>query len=195
MLAQVKRIHLCPYTMQFSARNENIALNRRCHCGQCCCMSCIEENLYLKQNLFFPLQVPMSIAEHSFLFSCAGWFYFPFFLLSVNSIFSSIFRRVCVCEISRPFSFYCCFPLLSSLFTSKNNVCKENIDNLRNESILQKSCRIDFCPVRIIYCHHFDGSFVRLHACACPSMCAFISGLFGENMDDDIWKMVCSNIY
>lgn len=120
---------------------------------------------------------------------------FLFFLLSVNSIFSSIFRRVCVCEISRPFSFNCCFPLLSSLFTSKNNVCKENIDNLRNESILQKSCRIDFCPVRIIHCHHFDGSFVRLHACACPSMCAFISGLFGENMDDDIWKMVCSNIY
>lgn len=63
-----------------------------------------------------------------------------FFLLSRSTWFFSSRILTCVffaCVI------YSCAPLHHGLFTSKDNVCWENIHDLRMKSMLQKSCRID----------------------------------------------------
>lgn len=146
------------------------------------CLSCIKENLYLIQ-FFFPHSVPLSNAA---LFFAACYFYFSFFrsILFFSFIFCIYVYVWFNSVFSFPYLFLLLFFLFSGLFTCKDNVvCRENIHNLWNESMHQKSCRIDFSPSSKHRCH-FDTFILVLahllyhlltHACACawPSMCFY----------------------
>lgn len=54
MLAQVKRIHLWPYTMQFSAQTKLLRYRHRRHCAAAVVVvPCRRENLFLVQFIYF----------------------------------------------------------------------------------------------------------------------------------------------
>lgn len=167
------------------------------------CLSCIKENLYLIQ-FFFPHSVPLSNAA---LFFAACYFYFSFFrsILFFRSFF--VFMYMCDLIQSFPFSpflcccFFCslvCLHAKTMLFVEKTytifgmKVCIRNhvesifplLRNIVAISILSYWC----WPIYSITCS-------LMLVLALDHQCAFISGMFGRNMDDDIWKMVCSNIY
>lgn len=74
-------------------------------------------------------------AVHKGEFISCTIYFFP----GSNVCCSTIFV-VCVCIY-----FSCC------CFTSKDNVCRKNIHDLRMKSMLQKSCRIDFVVVFAVF--------------------------------------------
>lgn len=177
MLAQVKRIHLWPYTMQFSAQNEIIALHRQRLESSPVMPSCIKENLFLVQFIFFP--VPMSIAAQLF------------FTLSFNLIFFEPYFNVCffcVCDLllcsSSPWFVYIQRQCLLGKHTRSSNE-KHASEIMSHRFILFRLCTHSCCSsllttivVAVAICSH-----CLVHQCAL-FRCAMVS--FRRNMDDDI---------
>lgn len=140
------------------------------------------KKIYILNRIYFLLcSVPMSIAEHSFSVQLSLLILFPFFRLT--QFFPLNFRvYICVCEISYAIFFslcvVVCLSVLVCLQTSKNNVCKENTDNLQNESNLQKSCRIDFFPFSMV--RSFARFCLRILAQQCVCVLSFLACVRGR---------------
>lgn len=121
ILAQVKRIHLWPYTIQFSVQTKLLRYRHRCRqfCVLllCCALNAKNKwktNLFLVEFIFFP--VPMSNAAT--------------FSLSLSLISA----------------------LLVS-FSSKDNVCCENIHDLQNEKHASEIMSHRFSFYFIFFCY------------------------------------------